>query len=88
MISVNDAGRRAAFGELSQFRQELYASLRRRADALYDAVNSGVVEVDRLRRAIIGLPPGSRNKHVRAHPPVGETQHQNATTSHDKRQKV
>jgi hypothetical protein len=89
VISVNDAGRRAAFGELSEFRQDFYASLRRRADALfeladavlcadgpvtslvglslaaehrrghgalYDAVNSGVVEVDRLRRAIIGLP--------------------------------
>ncbi|WP_353890608.1 NF041680 family putative transposase [Micromonospora sp. WMMA1363] len=89
MISVNDAGRRAAFGELSEFRQEFYRSLRRRADALfeltdsvlctdgpvtslvglslaaehrrghgalYDAVNSGVVEVDRLRRALVGLP--------------------------------
>jgi hypothetical protein len=89
VISVNDAGRSAAFGELSEFRQDFYASLRRRADALfeladavlctdgpvtslvglslaaehrrghgalYDAVNSGVVEVDRLRRAVIGLP--------------------------------
>lgn len=81
--------RSAAFGELSEFRQDFYASLRRRADALfeladavlctdgpvtslvglslaaehrrghgalYDAVNSGVVEVDRLRRALVGLP--------------------------------
>lgn len=89
MISVNDAGRSAAFGELSQFRKDFYVSLRRRADALfeladallctdgpvtslvglslaaehrrghgalYDAVNSGVVEVDRLRRALVGLP--------------------------------
>lgn len=89
VISVNDAGRSAAFGELSEFRQDFYASLRRRADALfelseavlctdgpvtslvglslaaehrrghgalYDAVNNGVVEVDRLRRAVIGLP--------------------------------
>ncbi|MDM4723524.1 NF041680 family putative transposase [Micromonospora sp. WMMA1363] len=86
---MNDAGRRAAFGELSEFQQEFYRSLRRRADALfeltdsvlctdgpvtslvglslaaehrrghgalYDAVNSGVVEVDRLRRALVGLP--------------------------------
>jgi hypothetical protein len=89
VISVNDAGRGAAFGELSEFRQAFYRSLRRRADALfeladavlctdgpvtslvglslaaehrrghgalYDAVNSGVVEVDRLRRAVAGLP--------------------------------
>ena len=89
MISVNDAGRSAAFGELSEFREEFYRSLCRRADALfelsdavlctdgpvlslvglslaaqhrrghgalYDAVNNGVVEVDRLRRAVIGLP--------------------------------
>jgi hypothetical protein len=89
VISVNDAVRGAAFGELSKFRQEFYRSLRRRADALfeladsvlctdgpvtslvglslaaehrhghgalYDAVNSGVVEVDRLRRPIMGLP--------------------------------
>ena len=88
MISVNDAGRGAAFGELSEFREEFYRSLRR-ADALfelsdavlctdvpvlslvglslaaehrrghgalYDAVNSGVIEVDRLRRAVAGLP--------------------------------
>jgi hypothetical protein len=35
-----------------------------------------------------GRPPGSRNKHVRAHPPVGKTQHQNATTGHNTQQKV
>ena len=89
MISAKDAGRRAAFGELSQFREDFYACLRRRADALfelsdavlctdgpvtslvglslaaqhrrghgalYDAVNNGVLEVDRLRRALVGLP--------------------------------
>jgi hypothetical protein len=36
VISVNDAGRNAAFGELSEFRQDFYASLRRRADALFE----------------------------------------------------
>jgi hypothetical protein len=89
VISVNDAVRGAAFGELSGFRQEFYQCLRRRADALfelsdamlctdgpvtslvglslaaehrrghgalYDAVNNGVIEVDRLRRALAGLP--------------------------------
>jgi hypothetical protein len=89
VISVNDAGRGAAFGELSEFRRELHRSLHRWADALfeladsvlctdgpvtslvglslaaehrrghgasYDAVNSGVIEVDRLRRALAGLP--------------------------------
>ncbi|MEV0903213.1 NF041680 family putative transposase, partial [Actinoplanes sp. NPDC049802] len=35
-----------------------------------------------------GRPPGSRNKHVRPHPPVGKTEHQNATTSHNNQQKV
>ena len=34
----------------------LAAEHRRGHGALYDAVNSGVVEVDRLRRAVIGLP--------------------------------
>ena len=86
---MNDAVRSAAFGELSEFRQEFYRCLRRRPDALfelsdavlctdgpvtslvglslaaehrrghgalYDAVNSGVIEVDRLRRALAGLP--------------------------------
>jgi hypothetical protein len=87
--SVKDAGRVAALGELSEFRQEFYQCLSRRADAcfeladallcaegrvdslvglslavehrrghgaLYDAVNHGVVEVDRLRRVLAGLP--------------------------------
>jgi hypothetical protein len=89
VVIVNDAGRGAALGELSEFRQEFYRCLRRRADALfevcdavlcadgpvtslvglslvvehrrghgalYDAVNAGVVEVGRLRRAVAGLP--------------------------------
>lgn len=89
MNSVKDAGRMAALGELSEFRQEFYQCLRRRGDAcfeladavlcadrpvgslvglsltaehrrghgaLYDAVNNGVVEVGRLRRALAGLP--------------------------------
>jgi len=89
VISVNDAGRSAVFGELDEFRLEFYDSLRRRADALfeladsvlcidgpvtslvglslaaehrrghgalYDAVNNGVIEVGRLRRALAGLP--------------------------------
>jgi hypothetical protein len=87
--SVRDAGRVAALGELSEFRQEFYQCLSRRADAcfeladallctdgrvdrlvglslaaehrrghgaLYDAVNQGVVEIGRLRRALAGLP--------------------------------
>lgn len=88
VTSVDDAVRGAAFGELSQFREEFYRCLHRRADALfelsdavlctdgpvtslvglslaaehrrghgalYDAVNCGVVQVDRLRRALAGL---------------------------------
>ena len=35
-----------------------------------------------------GRPPGSRNKQARPHTPVGKTQHQNATTNHNKPQKV
>lgn len=89
MTIVKDAGRVAALGELSEFRQEFYQCLSRRADAcfeladallcadgpvgslvglslaaehrrghgaLYDAVNQGMIEVDRLRRALAGLP--------------------------------
>jgi hypothetical protein len=35
-----------------------------------------------------GRPPGSRNKQIAAHPPVGKTQHQNTKTHHNKQQKV
>lgn len=35
-----------------------------------------------------GRPPGSRNKQARPHTPVGKSQHQNATTNHNKPQKV
>lgn len=35
-----------------------------------------------------GRPPGSRNKHVAAHPPVGKTQHRNQTASPKHSKKV
>jgi hypothetical protein len=35
-----------------------------------------------------GRPPGSRNRQVAAHPPVGKTQHQNTTQQSRKQQKV
>lgn len=35
-----------------------------------------------------GRPPGSRNRHVAAHPPVGKTQHQNTTQHLKTQQKV
>jgi len=35
-----------------------------------------------------GRPPGSRNRQVAAHPPVGKTQHQNTTQQSTKQQKV
>jgi hypothetical protein len=35
-----------------------------------------------------GRPPGSRNKHVAAHPPVGKTQHQTQRNDHEHSKKV
>ena len=35
-----------------------------------------------------GRPPGSKNRHVTPHPPVGKTQHQNTTQQSQKQQKV
>jgi hypothetical protein len=87
--SLHDHAHRLALGELSRFRQEFYASLTSRADALfeltdavlcadgpvsslveltllaehrrghgamYDALNAGRVEPERLRRALTSLP--------------------------------
>lgn len=37
---MNDVGRAAASGELSEFRREFYGSLRRRADALFELADA------------------------------------------------
>ena len=54
MISVNDAGRSAAFGELSEFRQDFYGSLRRRADALFELADA-VLCTDGPVTSLVGL---------------------------------
>lgn len=88
MISVHDAGRAGALGELSGFRERFYDCLTRRADALfelsdavlcspervrdlarlslvpvfqrghgalYDGLNAGRVDIERLSRVVTGL---------------------------------
>jgi hypothetical protein len=96
--SVHDHGRSAALGELGRFRQEFYASLTARADALfelteavlcadgpvtslveltlvaehrrghgamYDALNQGHIEPQRLRRTLASLPlPGAADGRI------------------------
>jgi hypothetical protein len=54
VISVNDAGRGAAFGELSEFREEFYRSLRRRADALFE-LSDAVLCTDVPVLSLVGL---------------------------------
>ena len=89
MVSVHDPDREAALGELVRFRQEFYACLTARADALfelaeavlctdgpvrslvglslapehrrghgalYDAMNCGRIDIERLRTTLAGLP--------------------------------
>jgi len=47
VTSVDDAVRGAAFGELSEFREELYRCLRRRSDALFELSDACCVPMRR-----------------------------------------
>ncbi|MGI6876928.1 hypothetical protein [Amycolatopsis sp. 3B14] len=54
MISLPDASNRCANGELSRFRQQVYESLNRRADALFELVDA-VLSADGPLRSIAEL---------------------------------
>ncbi|HEX2160010.1 MAG TPA: NF041680 family putative transposase [Actinomycetes bacterium] len=54
MISVHDAGPAGAVGELARFRQELYACLSRRADALFELTDA-VLCADGPVRSLVEL---------------------------------
>ncbi len=50
------ADRVEAIDVLAGFREQLYRCMTRRADALYDALNAGRIDVESLRRQLAGLP--------------------------------